>query len=347
MASSEMDPRFHHDGTNGTVNFADACLIVPNNDIKYESSKRRAKLIAQKKKEPILWAAAKDVPSHSALAECPSILQKKVEWLTKHDKETGDLPGMCPLVHGLPVMLADHVDRSPEKQLLRGKIGHVVGWVLQKEDANVCRGSETLAKLPVTVFVKFPKAKWKLPGLKECGVYPIVPQRAQWHIDRREKNSVLRVTRWQLPLLPAFALTAHAAQGRTLDAAIVDLRVTKQMSKIASYVALSRVRRADDILIFRPFDVDMFSSGCPDGPVALIKWLQLRKLDVEQCGDRFIRKEYCALCAKQRQNIDFVEKLIPGEISTQRMCRICDSKMLYCTGCKVWHAKMKFPRQRQ
>ena len=36
---------------------------------------------------------------------------------------------MLPFAVGLPVMLVDHLDRNPVKQLLRGKEGHIHSWV--------------------------------------------------------------------------------------------------------------------------------------------------------------------------------------------------------------------------
>ena len=64
----------------------------------------------------------------------------------------------------------------------------------------------------------------------------------------------------------AFAITAHAAQGQTLEAAIVDLQIGRGTSPIAGYVALTRVKRREDLLIYRAFDRDLFTKGSPRGP---------------------------------------------------------------------------------
>ena len=50
-------------------------------------------------------------------------------------------------------------------------------------------------------------------------------------------------------------MTAHASQGMITDAAIVDLRVGKEASPLHGYVALSRVKRKENIFVFRPFDI--------------------------------------------------------------------------------------------
>ena len=73
----------------------------------------------------------------------------------------------------------------------------------------------------------------------------------------------MKIRRRQIPLAPGFAMTAHASQGATLAQAIVDLRIPAGASKLASYVAMSRVRRREDILIFREFDRSVFQGEPP------------------------------------------------------------------------------------
>ena len=78
----------------------------------------------------------------------------------------------------MPVALADHIDRSPEKAFLRGRVGTIQSWVLHEKEASKFEdGVRSLQKLPKTVFVKFTKAKgdevdWKLPGMEEHGLQP-------------------------------------------------------------------------------------------------------------------------------------------------------------------------------
>ena len=78
----------------------------------------------------------------------------KEEWLTWHDKDCGDLYGMLPLVKGIPVMLEDHVSRSKEYSLLRGKIGKIHSWVLDKEERSRGQaGQRLLQRVPKVVCV--------------------------------------------------------------------------------------------------------------------------------------------------------------------------------------------------
>eukprot|EP00973_Karenia_brevis_P006602 897343-Karenia_brevis.AAC.1 len=72
-------------------------------------------------------------------------------------------------------MLVDHLDRSPDKKLLRGKVGIVRSWVLAEEETSVSSdGGHTrvLSNVSKVVFVDFQTDDWQLPGLPP-GLYPI------------------------------------------------------------------------------------------------------------------------------------------------------------------------------
>jgi len=72
----------------------------------------------------------------------------------------------------------------------------------------------------------------------------------------RKIPQVIQGTRTQLPIVPAFAITTYKAQGLTMNKIVVDLQVPLGTSQVASvYVPLSRVKRAEDIVILRPFDM--------------------------------------------------------------------------------------------
>lgn len=60
------------------------------------------------------------------------------------------------------------------------------------------------------------------------------------------------IKRTQLPVVPAFAMTAHKAQGQTMNRAIVDLQGCHGTE--APYVMLSRVKSLEGLIILRPFE---------------------------------------------------------------------------------------------
>jgi len=59
------------------------------------------------------------------------------------------------------------------------------------------------------------------------------------------------IKRTQLPIAPAFAMTAHKAQGQTLNKVIIDLESCKGTE--SPYVMVSRVTSLNGLLILRPF----------------------------------------------------------------------------------------------
>jgi Helicase len=72
----------------------------------------------------------------------------------------------------------------------------------------------------------------------------------------RETPQVIQIARTQLPIVPAFAITTDKAQGLTMNKIVVDLQVPLGTLQVASiYVPLSRVKRAEDVAILRPFDM--------------------------------------------------------------------------------------------
>ena len=203
----------------------------------------------------------------------------------------------------MPVAMTDHVDRSLEKRILRGRVGYVHSWVLHPEEKSTFQnGKRILHNLPLVVYVKF-KGKddeelpWTLPGLKDRGLYPIVPKKRDWFLDKGRLHPMLRLTRTQLPLMPAFAMTAHAAQGQTFaKGAIVDLRLGGSSSAMASYVAITRVEKRQDLLIYRPFPRDLFTNGQKPGLALLLRVWRGETIPWQQIEEEHMPKKDCPGC---------------------------------------------------
>ena len=134
------------------------------------------------------------------MSSTSGFVAEQVKWLQCHDRECGDLYGMLPLIQGMPVATTDHIDRSPDKAILRGRVGLVHSWVLQKEEQSIWEsGVRCLHNLPVAVFVEFPGATWALDGLNEPGLYPISPRFGKRYLDSGRNYPILKIKRCQLP----------------------------------------------------------------------------------------------------------------------------------------------------
>ena len=348
VAHAANDSRFAQD------DFLAATAIFPNNDLKYETNKVRAKAYAEAKHAALTYCPAKDRPSNEALRERPDLPSQKLSWLQRHDRESGDLYGVVSLVPGMPVALTDHIDRNPDKQLLRGKVGEIHSWILDEKETSVSTdGVRVLAKLPKVVMVKFRtpnggEVAWRLPGTTENGLYPVVPRSGTWFLDKARQHPILKITRKQLPLAPAFAMTTHAAQGQTLrGGAIVDLCIGKGSNPLGSYVAMTRVTCRQKLLIYRPFPIDMFRRGGQRGPELLLRQLRGEKLDWKAIEEEHMPSRLCKGCNFVR----YKEAFLPGQWNREdklSYCRACvEGKVLAgtplrCNNCGVWKNEASF-----
>ena len=133
----------------------------------------------------------------------------------------GVLPGFVLLYVGMPVILRN--------QNISTKLG------IRKIFTKSCANNYSLAKC---VIVEFPDSNVEIPDLP-AHHFPLVP--IMWKFttvitDLAEGKHNIHVSRSQLNLQPTFAITGHAAQGKTLPQVLVDLRE----GGFAAYVSASR-----------------------------------------------------------------------------------------------------------
>jgi len=195
VARDARDSRFYEE------KFVDAPAIFPNNDIKYDVNKQRACLYATAHKRAVTWVQAQDTPLPKTLQERPDLVLQKLTWLSRHDRECGDLYGMVPLIEGMPVALTDHLDRSPDKQLLRGKIGTIHSWKVDDTESSAWEDDvRILEEFPEVVYVQFANSSWQIEGAPGPGIYPITKVKRNWHLDKGRQYPQLAIQREQLPL---------------------------------------------------------------------------------------------------------------------------------------------------
>jgi hypothetical protein len=84
---------------------------------------------------------------------------------------------------------------------------------------------------------------------------PISPVVARW-----EDRSGNQLSREQLPLTLAWAITIHKSQGLTLERAVIDLG-TKDFSSGLSFVAISRVKKLKGLAFRVPFGIQRLQRG--------------------------------------------------------------------------------------
>ena len=156
-------------------------------------------------------------------------------------RDTNQRLGKIPLVLGMPVMITQNFDVT--NGVVNGSIGTLtnIRYTLNKHGERVAQ----------SCVVHVPNMDGApMPGLQEKHA-PILPDQTVMSFIHPHSNKKCKIERTQLPIVPAFAMTCHKAQGQTLEKVIVDLEGCRGTE--APYVMLSRARSLDGLHILRPF----------------------------------------------------------------------------------------------
>ena len=224
----------HAAGSALTARTETTCIFATS-AVKYHVNRTRAREFAAKARQQIYYSIAEDLASAAVLAEKPHLEEDKVKWLQRHDRESGT--GRC-RYQRLTTWTAN------DACFAAARGGTVCGWTHAGDKSEVTRADGHVrywSEMPAAVYVKFRTSKtWRVDGTQEDCVLPVAPVRSAWFLDGKRKKPQLRVSRRQLPLSPAFALTAHGAQGITaVNGAVVDIAMKKGDHQLTSYVAMA------------------------------------------------------------------------------------------------------------
>jgi hypothetical protein len=179
-------------------------------------------------------------------------LQKEL-WNQPHSYCDQQIAGRLDLCKGMPVMIRHN--SATELSITKGQEGHVYGW---KASVGL-QGQQTLDVL----FIKLhnPPSTIHFEGLPE-NVIPIT-KRAVRVECRLSDDTHKIVSRTQVPVLPNFAMTDYASQGKTRPWNVVDINSSRNFRAI--YTSLSRSSSAAGTLIFQGFNSDIISGGIKSG----------------------------------------------------------------------------------
>ncbi|CAF1647928.1 unnamed protein product, partial [Adineta ricciae] len=201
--------------------------------------------------------------------EEPTLLKKLLEL---SDSKTEHLPGLLPLVPGMPVIITQNI--AIELGLINGMNGIFRQLVYDLDSVSTDSLSKTFPvntqcmHKPIYALVEITKSKIEcnLEKLQPKLIpIPIMEQTFQVDISnilpkvnnkpKTNRKAMLSIKRRALPLVPAYSITTHKSQGQTLTKVVIDLKLPKDTDDIvAVYVPLSRVKRLDDLIILRHFD---------------------------------------------------------------------------------------------
>jgi hypothetical protein len=162
-------------------------------------------------------------------------------------------------------------------------------------------------------------------------------------------------------------------QGFTLSAAKVDLNMNTMADPVTGYIALSRVKRAEHILIMQAFDISLFQQGAPRQPDLMLIYLEetdfaaffsamdvytedvarsreQEKLDAQRSREQE-KIRYCCNCGQggpmrkgnDRKSMNrCLKKRRSGEDYICEQCQHEFKDLLRCVICKVEKSQSKF-----
>ncbi|KAK7685961.1 hypothetical protein QCA50_010771 [Cerrena zonata] len=140
---------------------------------------------------------------------------------------------------------------ATELGVTNGAEATVVSWIA------CTTASQKLVLEVLFVELSNPAATVQLPNLPP-NVVPLTPRTESVKVELRSGSSV-SVNRSQIPIIPNFAMTDYASQGRTRPFNPVDLRFCWTHQSV--YTCLSRGSSLDGILILRDFDEKVMYGG--------------------------------------------------------------------------------------
>lgn len=153
------------------------------------------------------------------------------------------------LCEGMPVILSANYD--VEHGAVNGTFGTV-------KSVRYRQGPDG-RRYATSCVIRTETYRGKCLPFTDLGDVPVLPDSVDIKFVQQYSRKKMTIKRKQLPLLPAFAMTVHKAQGLTLDKVVVDLSGCKGTE--SPYVMLSRVRKLDDVAILRPFSIDKITGG--------------------------------------------------------------------------------------
>ena len=145
-------------------------------------------------------------------------------------------------------------------------------------DNELKKGSQRILDyMPNAIYLKVGKANVVIHEKLGAGVWPLSPVKRTCIINNKTGSTIVRKG---FTLVPDYASTAFMMQGATLEAQIAEcgdvFSEPTLDDALTTYVILSRVKKACQMLLLRAFCPNLFRMGSPPGPACLIKHLKHR-----------------------------------------------------------------------
>jgi hypothetical protein len=173
---------------------------------------------------------------------------RNVLWNLRHSA-SDHVPGKLSLCIGMPVMICNN--EATELCITKGQEGHVASW----QSVIGPHGQLVLD----TLFVRLdqPAKTIKIDGLPE-NVVPLT-KLSKSVLCVTPSDVALKINRSQVPVLPNFAMTDYASQGKTRYFNVVDLSGCRD--HMSYYTSLSRGSTTEGTVIVQGFNPHKIMCG--------------------------------------------------------------------------------------
>ena len=261
--------------------FANAVLITPYNVAVFYFAQQRALNFVRNTKAESFWIQATDSPPnwYANGYTTGELLEQKKKWSTYHARKTEGILSLLLACLDMPYRVTDSNGYEfKEYGIHNGAKGILKGWHLSEKDLERAdrkeEGNLVLLELPRVLFLEMQTPmKKSYPNLPAMW-FPMTPVTKYWCLDADEN---IDICRRGYPLVPNFSTTIDAATGQTLESAIPDLGdefcTPSSHAAMRGYIALSRVKSADSLLIAQPFNPLLFRLGAQAWPTLLFSVL--------------------------------------------------------------------------
>jgi hypothetical protein len=222
-----------------TENWSNIPIIVSNNECKDALNIRATAEFAARNKKTMHWYYATDTKGGKDIED--ERLQYHLE--SMHSGKTNQRLRKIPLVIGMPVMICQNFD--VEHGVVNGCTGTLKKIRYRTDEQGRRHALSCVVEAPTT-------SGTPLTGLDEKSVV-VLRDTTDMRFVHPYSRKMCTIKRTQVPIMPAFAMTAHKAQGQTMNKVIVDLESCHGTE--SPYVMLSRVKSLNGLRILRPFSI--------------------------------------------------------------------------------------------
>ena len=137
---------------------------------------------------------------------------RKEKWLQKHDRDTGGIPGLLPLVLDLPIRFTEALNKQAREQgVFKHARGWLRGWELPAQEISRLEHLDdeevVLYSRPLKLFIEVATATEKMPLIDGKRIFELRVQRKPWSLDNA---GALKIIRFGFSAVPDFGGTAHA-----------------------------------------------------------------------------------------------------------------------------------------